>query len=98
MNDNTWAKAQLEQMSNALARILSDVEKFEGELVAFRQRVGGYLGESVQIDPLGKFERSYGAAVAKNLAKDIEAAIMHPGESVQTWHEDKGPEWPEEEE
>ena len=95
MND-TWAKAQLEQMSNALARILSDVEKFEGELADFRQLVG--VRESRPADTLKRFERSYGAAVAKNLAKDIEAAIMHPGESVQTWHEDKGPEWPEEEE
>ena len=81
MNDDTWAKAQLEQMSNALARILSDVEKFEGELADFRQRVG--VSESRPADTLKRFERSYGAAVAKNLAADIEAAIMHPGESWQ---------------
>ena len=80
MND-TWAKAQLEQMSNALGRILSDVEKFEAELADFRQRVG--VHESRPAEPLERFERSYGAAVAKNLAKDIEAAIMHPGESWQ---------------
>ena len=83
MND-TWAKAQLEQMSNALARILSDVEKFEGELVAFRQRcIYKHVVEPSYHEPLDKFERSYGAAVAGQLAKDIEAAIMHPGESWQ---------------
>ena len=87
MNNDTWAKAQLEQMSNALARILSDVEKFEGELVAFRQRVG--VSESRPADTLKRFERSYGAAVAKNLAKDIEAAIMHPGESWQQEEEEE---------
>ena len=86
MND-TWAKAQLEQMSNALARILSDVEKFEAELVDFRQRVG--VHESRPADTLKRFERSYGAAVAKNLAKDIEAAIMHPGESWQQEEEEE---------
>ena len=87
MNNDTWAKAQLEQMSNALARILSDVEKFEGELVDFRQRVG--VRDSKPADTLKRFERSYGAAVAKNLAKDIEAAIMHPGESWQQEEEEE---------
>ena len=86
MND-AWAKAQLEQMSNALARILSDVEKFEGELVDFRQRVG--VRDSKPAEPLERFERSYGAAVAKNLAKDIEATIMHPGESWQQEEEEE---------
>ena len=83
--DNTWAKAQLEQMSNALARILSDVEKFEAELVAFRLYIlaARIVRESRPADTLKRFERSYGASVAGQLAKDIEAAIMHPGESWQ---------------
>ena len=84
MND-TWVKTQLEQMSNALARILSDVEKFEAELAAFRLYIlaARIARDSRPADTLKRFERSYGAAVAKNLAKDIEAAIMHPGESWQ---------------
>ena len=86
MNNDTWAKTQLEQMSNALARILSDVEKFEAELADFRQRVG--VRESKPAEPLKRFERSYGAAVAGQLAADIEAAIMHPGESWQQEEEE----------
>ena len=84
MND-TWAKAQLEQMSNALGRILSDVEKFEAELADFRLYMiaARIARESKPVDPLDKFERSYGAAIAAQLATDINAAIMHPGESWQ---------------
>jgi hypothetical protein len=50
MNDDAWAKAQLEQLRAALARILSDVEKFSAELLDFRQRVGlgVHPGESWQ--------------------------------------------------
>ena len=79
--DDTWVKTQLEQMSNVAARLRADVEKFEAELVYIRQRMG--VHDSRPADTLKRFERSYGAAVAKNLAKDIEAAIMHPGESWQ---------------
>ena len=116
MND-AWLKAELEGALNALKRIEADIPKLRRTF----ERIATIRGVEVEdkpADPLKKFNRAFSAAVAEQLAADIDAAIMHPGdlptlkrdsdtgkygvqhpgESVQTWHEDKGPEWPEEEE
>ena len=98
--DNAWLKADLETAQMVLSRIEhEDIPKLKRLL----ERIATIRGVEVEDKPTPRWPSTAPTQemIDDRAGFDIDERmrqLQHPGESVQTWHEDRGPEWPEEEE
>ena len=95
MND-AWLKADLETAQMVLSRIEhEDIPKLKRLL----ERIA--TGRGVEVEEYDEQPAKVNCPSCGALIPNDGACWYcenHPGESVQTWHKDRGPEWPEEEE